>query len=68
MDNQFRQSKQITNINNTYCEKCGSKLSGGIVHDSGGYGFCDRYCRSEYWIENRKENDCRFNQFIGLDN
>lgn len=48
--------KQITNIIN-YCCKCLKSLSNNYVKDCAGNKFCDKFCRSEYYIEIRQDND-----------
>lgn len=60
------------NNNNTYCAKCCTNLSRvaveKIVRDIDGNEFCGRDCRREWFAENRKEMDCRYGEFVGMDN
>ena len=54
-------------INNTkvYCSKCCSDISNrkSVVKDHEGNVFCDRWCRKDWFQEERKERDCRISEW-----
>ena len=69
MQNPTENAEIPQNINIiVYCLKCGGKFKSGTrVKDHNKNEFCDRYCRSEYAAENRRESESRYREFRGLD-
>lgn len=45
-----------------YCEKCSRELPEGSVEP-----FCCWECRSEYFAENRRENDALYREWTSID-
>ena len=37
------------------CAKCLTILEGKVVVDLGGREFCSKFCRNEWWAENRRD-------------
>jgi len=48
-----------------YCAKCLSVLGDKVVKDILGQEFCNKFCRSEWWAEDRKEAMQVYNWWIG---
>lgn len=56
--------KQIANILVENCYKCFSPLGDNRVKDHNGNEYCCEFCRREFYAENRKEMDARYNDWI----
>ena len=61
--------KFLANKDNTYCEKCLTKLdkNKNYITDHNGNVFCDEECRSDFYLEIKREMDSRYNQWSGRD-
>lgn len=65
---QMNGKQENTNILvENYCYKCFSLLGDKRVKDHEGHEYCDTICRKEFYLENNKETNARFNNWIGRD-
>lgn len=48
-----------------YCAKCLSVLGESVVRDIEGQYFCSKFCRSEWWAEERCRDDELYNWWKG---
>lgn len=56
--------KNINDNVKQYCAKCLSVVGSRVVIDVAGRKYCSVSCRKDWWAENRKDAEERYNNWI----
>ena len=65
----IKMNQKLKSNNIVYCSKDGRRIDlakDDYIVDSEGNIFCDVDCRREFWMENRRELDCRVTEFFDV--